>query len=181
LPVFKWKSNAELMNEVAEWWKRNREQGLNSVLFCYSLGKAQRLLQALGDQGLVYGHGAVLQMNEALNVAGHQLKECLSIDAGMDIKGSLILAPPSAENSSWLKRFGDFTTRRRSTAQNGFVISDHADWPGLLSAIKATNATRVITTHGYSDILTRFLNESGIEALTESTEFGEEEPITMES
>lgn len=193
LPVFKWKSNEELMNEVAEWWQKNREQGLNSVLFCYSLGKAQRLLQALGDQGLVYGHGAVLQMNEALNTAGHQLKKCLAVDADKGITGSLILAPPSAENSSWLKRFGEYTTatasgwmqirgtRRRSTAQTGFVISDHADWPGLLSAIKATNATRVITTHGYADILTKFLNECGLESQTESTEFGEEEPITTES
>lgn len=188
LPVFQWRSNDALMQEVKEWWRNNRENKLVSVLYCYSLGKAQRLLQALGDEGKVYGHGAVIQMNEAVSSAGYKLKNCLPVAADSDFSGALILAPPSAENSSWLKRFGNYTTatasgwmqirgtRRRSSAQSGFVISDHADWQGLLTAIKATSATRVIATHGYTDILTRYLREIGLEAMAESTEFGEEEP-----
>lgn len=193
LPVFQWKSNTELMNEVREWWRWNRENNLVSVLYCYSLGKAQRLLQSLGEEGRVYGHGAVMQMNEALEYAGYNLKSCLPVAAETDFTGALILAPPSAENSSWLKRFGNYTTaaasgwmqirgtRRRSSAQTGFVISDHADWSGLLTAIKSTNATRIIATHGYTDILTKYLREMGLEAIAESTEFGEEESQISEA
>ena len=38
--------------------------------------------------------------------------------------------------------------RRRRTVERGFVLSDHADWPGLNAAIRATRAERVYVTHG---------------------------------
>ena len=52
-----------------------------------------------------------------------------------------------------------------------FVLSDHADWKGLLSAIKATGCENVITTHGYTDIFAQYLREQGWNARTEKTQY----------
>jgi putative mRNA 3-end processing factor len=61
--------------------------------------------------------------------------------------------------------------RRRRAVDRGFALSDHADWPGLLSAIAATGAQQVYVTHGYSEPLVRWLTERGIDAHTLTTEF----------
>lgn len=57
----------------------------------------------------------------------------------------------------------------------GFVLSDHADWPGLISVIAATGAERVLVTHGFSDPLVRYLSERGLNAATLRTAYGDEE------
>ena len=54
--------------------------------------------------------------------------------------------------------------RRRKAVDRGFALSDHADWPGLLAAIAATGAPRVLVTHGYREPLVRWLSEQGVEA-----------------
>jgi putative mRNA 3-end processing factor len=98
-----------------------------------------------------------------------------------------VIAPPSASGSTWMKRFGDYSdafasgwmllrgARRRRGVDRGFVLSDHADWPGLMSAIKATEAERVIVTHGSIPTLVRWLNQNGLEASGFETEYGDEE------
>ena len=65
--------------------------------------------------------------------------------------------------------------RRRRNVDRGFILSDHADWPGLLQAITATGATRVIVTHGYVEPLVRFLAEQGLESGAFKTEYGDDE------
>jgi len=97
-----------------------------------------------------------------------------------------VMAPPSAQGSPWLKRFGDFSdafasgwmqlrgTRRRRGLDRGFVLSDHADWPGLLEAVAATEAPRVIVTHGYVEPLVRYFAEQGLESGAFKTEYGDE-------
>jgi putative mRNA 3-end processing factor len=62
-------------------------------------------------------------------------------------------------------------TRRRRAVDRGFVLSDHADWPGLLAAIKATGASRVWVTHGYVAVLVRYLRENGLDAVGLETRF----------
>jgi putative mRNA 3-end processing factor len=74
--------------------------------------------------------------------------------------------------SGWMQLRG---TRRRRNADRGFVMSDHADWPGLIEAVKNTGAEKIVVTHGYTDIFARYLNENGWNAITEKTEFGTEE------
>jgi putative mRNA 3-end processing factor len=64
--------------------------------------------------------------------------------------------------------------RRRRAGDRGFVISDHADWSGLLSAVKATDAENIYVTHGYTDVFARYLNEIGLNAQFVPTEFGGE-------
>ena len=62
-------------------------------------------------------------------------------------------------------------SRRRRGYDRGFVLSDHADWPGLIATIRATGARKVLATHGYSDAMVRYLRELGIDAEALETAF----------
>ena len=100
---------------------------------------------------------------------------------------ALIVAPPSAQGSTWTRRFGDYSdafasgwmqlrgARRRRSVDRGFVLSDHADWPGLQRAIVATGAERVIVTHGYEAVMVRWLTDQGLEASAFATEYGQDD------
>jgi putative mRNA 3-end processing factor len=65
--------------------------------------------------------------------------------------------------------------RRRRGTDRGFVLSDHADWPGLHQAIAATGAQQVVVTHGQVQPMVRFLCEQGLQASAFQTEFEGEE------
>ncbi|MCX2718838.1 ligase-associated DNA damage response exonuclease [Lentiprolixibacter aurantiacus] len=184
LPAFKWRPQEEVFQGINSWWAQNRAEGLTSVLFGYSLGKAQRLLKFL-DPGIgpIYTHAAVENMTEVLRqqVDFPETNLITRDTKTQEIKGSLVLAPPSAHGSTWLKRMVPYVTatasgwmafrgaRRRRAIDKGFVLSDHCDWDGLLQAIDATGANQIICTHGYTDIFSRFLREKGFDARTEAT------------
>ena len=158
-------------------------------------GKAQRLLAGVDpDIGPIFSHGAVLRLNELYRREGVPLPAAPHAGSG-DFRGALILAPPSANGTPWLRRFGDVSTafasgwmhirgpRRRSAVDRGFALSDHADWPGLLDAISATSAETVWVTHGYRVPLVRWLQEKGLQARAIETRFEDEpeEPAVEES
>lgn len=187
LPVFRWPSPARVFDEVNAWWRANADAGRCSVLFAYALGKAQRLLTGVDASiGPLVCHGAVERLNEACRAAGVVLPATRRAeelaDAGA-LSRALVVAPPSAQGTPWLRRFGDYAdgfasgwmqlrgTRRRRAVDRGFVLSDHADWPGLLAAIDATGARRVRVTHGQVAPLVRWLGERGIEAAALASEF----------
>ena len=190
LPVYKWKSNDDILTEINEWWSENAANNITSVIFCYSLGKAQRILNGLQNIGPVFCHGAIANTNEALINAGLSISDCAPINRDTNaelFKKAIVLAPPGAEGTPWMKRFKDVSTgiasgwmqlrgtRRRRNADRGFVMSDHADWPGLIDAVKSTGADKIVVTHGYTDVFARYLAENGWNAITEKTEFGAEE------
>lgn len=181
LPIYRWPLQSETFAEMAKWWKGNREAGKASVVFAYSLGKAQRVLAGLAEhaEGAFYTHGAVERLNRDYRDEGIALPPTTyasSVEKGHDWSGALIVAPPSAAGSTWLRRFGTPSTafasgwmrvrgaRRRRAVDRGFVLSDHVDWPSLMSAIDATGAQRVVVTHGYREPVVRFLRERGLEA-----------------
>jgi putative mRNA 3-end processing factor len=180
LPIYRWPAEAEAFDEIAAWWRANQGEGRASLLFAYALGKAQRLLAGL-DRGIgpVYTHGSVENMNRAYRASGVALPPITyagDAPKGTDWTRALILAPPSANGTPWTRRFGPLSTgfasgwmrirgaRRRRTVDRGFVLSDHADWPGLLGAIRATGAERVLLTHGYTAVVAQWLREQGVEA-----------------
>ncbi|MCL6216687.1 ligase-associated DNA damage response exonuclease [Zunongwangia pacifica] len=189
LPAFKWQPQEEVFAEVNNWWQQNQSEGRTSVIFGYSLGKAQRLLKYLDTSiGKIYTHGAIENMTEVLRP---QLKmpETTRITRDVkkeEIKGNIVVAPPSAHGTPWIKKMVPYVTasasgwmtfrgaRRRRAIDRGFVLSDHCDWQGLLSSIKETGAEKVICTHGYTDIFSRYLREIGYDARTEQTQYEEE-------
>lgn len=187
LPVYRWPDPAQVADEMMGWWRENRLRNRTSVLFAYSLGKAQRALALLeGGEGPILAHGAIRRMTDlyrdegvALPPLGEANRRTVREAGG----GALVLAPPSAAAGSWLRSLGTTSTafasgwmrirgtRRRRAADRGFVLSDHADWDGLLQAIEATGASRVELTHGTTSAMTRFLRERGLDARALSTPF----------
>jgi len=191
LPIYRWPPQREVFASIDTWWRANAEAGRASLLLGYSFGKAQRLLAGVDASiGPILVHGAVQTLNEAYRAAGVVLPPTLAGTEVSDkgtIKRALVVAPPSVQGSAWLKRFGEYGdafasgwmqlrgTRRRQSVDRGFVLSDHADWPGLQRAIRATGASRVIVTHGYEAVMVRWLREQGLEAGAFETQYGDEQ------
>ena len=186
LPAFKWKPQAEVMTDINQWWAENKAEGRTSVLFGYSLGKAQRLLKHLNpDIGKIYTHGAIENMTEVLReiVDFPETIRVTKETTKKELNGNLVLAPPSAHGGTWIRKMVPYVTasasgwmtfrgaRRRRAIDKGFVMSDHCDWDGLLTSIKATGCEKVICTHGYTDIFSKYLRELGYDARTEATQY----------
>lgn len=191
LPIYKWKPQVEIYNDIKAWVKKNKAIGKSSVLIAYSLGKAQRLLQPLSEcTDTILVHGAVYNMHMALVNAGWNLPEVERVTPDTPkekLKGAVVIAPSSAEGTSWIRKFGPYETgvcsgwmqvrgnSRRRNADAGFALSDHADWEGLLKACKATEAQCVYATHGFQSVFSRYLTEQGIQGKEVHTEYGNDE------
>ena len=196
LPVYRWQRQEVIFEQMRAWIGKNQQQDRASMLIAYSLGKAQRILQAIAPiTNKIYVHGAIWNTHQVLLDNGIQLPVVQRITNETnkaDLKGAVIIAPPGAEDSPWTKRLPSFRTAtcsgwmqvrgqaRRSSSDMGFALSDHADWNGLLSAVKATGASKVFVTHGFQSVFSRYLNEIGIEAAEVITQYGEEEKNTEE-
>jgi putative mRNA 3-end processing factor len=191
LPIYRWRPQAETFAAIDAWRRENIAAGRASILFAYALGKAQRVLANVDPAlGPIVCHGAVEAINALYREAGIALPLtglATQIANKRDFARALILAPPSAAASPWLKRFGDYSdalasgwmqvrgNRRRRGLDRGFALSDHADWPGLIAAIEATGAERILVTHGYTEPLTRTLREKGLDARALKTAYGDDE------
>jgi putative mRNA 3-end processing factor len=187
LPVYKWKPQREVFDDINAWWRRNREEGKASVITGYTLGKAQRILRNVDASiGRIFTHGAVDSVNRIMREQGIDLPEAPRVTndiAKEDLKGALIICPPSAVGSPWVRRFLPYSlgvasgwmklrgTRRRRGADRGFVLSDHADWNELNTVIRETGAQKVFVTHGYSEIFAHWLREQGMDAQEVKTRF----------
>jgi putative mRNA 3-end processing factor len=187
LPVYKWKPQQEVFDEINAWWRNNQQQGKTSVIAGYTLGKAQRILKNVDASiGRIFTHGAVDTINEVMRQQGFVLPEAPRVTDEFkkpDLQGALIVCPPSALGSPWMRRFLPYSlgvasgwmklrgTRRRRGADRGFVLSDHADWDELNVAISETGASKVFVTHGYAEIFAQWLSSKGIEAHEVKTRF----------
>lgn len=186
LPIYKWRPQEALFEEIRDWWRDCQERGKTAHLLTYSLGKAQRLLAGLGtDVGPIMTHEAIEQLLPAYEAEGIQFpRHHVLGDSGLGtLSGrALILAPPSARESGEMSVFRELSSAmasgwtrvrggRGGRSQVGFALSDHVDWPDLLEAIRLSAAERVLVTHGYSDVVTRYLREQGVDAAPLETQF----------
>jgi putative mRNA 3-end processing factor len=190
LPIYRWPKQAQVMGEINAWWAQQAAAGRPAVLRAYSLGKAQRLLAGLDTTiGPIVAHPAVAALNAVYREAGVDLPATRLLDTAHAAPleaGSLLLAPPGALGTAWQRRLASASeafasgwmrlrgARRRQGLDRGFVLSDHADWPGLVQAIAQTGAERVIVTHGPSDALVRWLQDQGLQAQHQATGHGAE-------
>ncbi len=192
LPIYKWKPQQEIYNNIINWINKNKENGKTSVLLAYSLGKAQRVLQAIKETAqTIFAHGAVFNMQQMLIDAGWNLApvERIMPDTPKDrLKETVVIAPPSADNSPWMKKFNPYSVgvcsgwmqvrgnARRRNVDGGFALSDHADWNGLIQTVKETRAEKVFVTHGFQSAFSRYLNEENIAIAAEvKTQYGDED------
>ncbi|HWJ56246.1 MAG TPA: ligase-associated DNA damage response exonuclease, partial [Vicinamibacterales bacterium] len=181
LPIYRWDETADVIADLVGWWHGNGERGLTSVVFCYTIGKAQRLLAEIGrvTDRPIWVHGALLPMIEVYRAAGIAMAPAQALierPRGTSFAGELVLAPLSARGTPWMRRLGELSdafasglmrvrgVRRQRAYDRGFVLSDHADWPALLETIVASGAGRVRATHGHAEPLARFLREQGVDA-----------------
>ena len=175
LPVYRWPTSEATAREILKWWEGYPEGP--SLLFAYAFGKTQRILAEMGKltDKTVYLHGAAEELTQIYRRAGIAMvntKPVADMPKDYNFHGDLVLAPPSGHRSVWMKRFKQPQTgfasgwmqvrgnRRRRGYERGFVMSDHADWDDLITTIKETGAKRILLTHGNSDALEKYLNES---------------------
>jgi putative mRNA 3-end processing factor len=175
LPVYHFPEAEQTHAGINSWWQKNKDEGRASVIVGYALGKAQRIIKHLDPSiGTIYTHGAVDNLNRVLINSGLELPPTVRVEgetAKNNFKGNIIVAPPSAIGTPWLKRFDPFSvaicsgwmqlrgTRRRKSADRGFVLSDHADWDGLNTAVQETGAENIYVTHGYKSVFAKWLRE----------------------
>lgn len=193
LPVYHWQDQKWVFNEMEEWCKNNRNNGHLSILYGYSLGKAQRILQGLPESiGPIFTHSTIEAVLNVMRNQGVSLKNTIPVNEHLtraDLLSGVIIAPPAVQNSNWLKKFEPIRNgvvsgwmalrgaRRRRNADKGFVLSDHADWEGLNEAISLTGAENVFVTHGYTDILSKWLIDKGLNAHPLETNFEGDEVL----
>jgi putative mRNA 3-end processing factor len=192
LPIYKWKPQQEIFENIINWISKNKEDGKTSVLLAYSLGKAQRVLQNIKETTqTIFAHGAIYNTQQTLINAGWKIPEIVRVTPETPkelLKGSVVIAPPSSDGTPWMKKFHPYSVgvcsgwmqvrgnARRRNVDAGFALSDHADWSGLLESIKATGAEKVFVTHGFQSAFSRYLNEEGIAIAAEvKTEYGNED------
>ncbi len=198
LPVYRWESQAEVFASINHWWQECRDAGKCSVLYGYAVGKSQRLLAGLDATiGNIFTHGAVEKGVAAYRRSGVQLpptRHVGEVTGRSDWRGAMILAVPSAHGTPWLRKFGAIESamasgwmairgaRRRRSVDRGFVLSDHVDWPSLLTAVKACDPEEVWVTHGYAAVVARYLQEQGRNAISidSNTRSEEEDEIASE-
>lgn len=197
LPVYRWKPPREVSDEMNSWWRKNQSEGKVSVIAGYTLGKSQRILKNVDASiGKIFVHGAVDVMNNILGQCGVVLPPTERVVKEMkrqDFEGALVVCPPSAVGSLWIRKFYPYSVgiasgwmllrgaRRRRGVDRGFVMSDHADWNDLNLVVKETGAEKVFVTHGYSEIFTQWLNEQGTEAYEVKTQYEGELSEMVES
>jgi putative mRNA 3-end processing factor len=197
LPIYRWDPARAVIDEIAEWWAGNRERRLTSLLFCYTLGKAQRVLAELGQvtDRPVYVHGMLLGMLDLYRAHGVRMldtRPLIDKPRGTSFAGELVLAPLSARGTPWMRRLGAFSdgfvsglmrvrgVRRQRAFDRGFVLSDHADWLALLDTIAVTGASRVLVSHGHAEPLARFLRSQGRESGVITTSWEHEDAEVVE-
>jgi putative mRNA 3-end processing factor len=193
LPVYHWQDQKWVFNEMEEWCKNNRNNGQLSILYGYSLGKAQRILQGLPESvGPIFTHSTIEAVLNVMRNQGVSLKNTIPVNEHLtraELLSGVIIAPPAVQNSNWLKKFEPIRNgvvsgwmalrgaRRRRNADKGFVLSDHADWDGLNEAISLTGAENIFVTHGYTDILSKWLIDKGLNAHPLETNFEGDEVL----
>ena len=195
LPIYHWKSEINLQTELQQWVATNKKNNRTSVFFGYSLGKAQRLMSLLDGVDDLYVHRAIQNLNEAITNSGISIPKTNLLTNDFDkaaVQNKIIIMPPGLLGSRLLKRVPNAATalcsgwmqirgnKRWQAVDAGFTVSDHADWNGLISAVKATEAQQVYVTHGSQAVFSKYLNEIGIKAAELKTEYGEEAMVKAE-
>jgi putative mRNA 3-end processing factor len=179
LPVFRHPDTHDEMDKLLSALHANPDRCV--LVGAYALGKAQRViaeLRALGHEAPIYIHGALQRLCDLYVEHGVALGDLRpATDASKDeMKGSIVLAPPSALNDRWSRRLPDPITamasgwmrvRQRAVQRNvelPIILSDHADWDELTETLTEIAPREVWVTHGREDALVHWCMTRQIKA-----------------
>ena len=175
LPIFKWDETQKIAYDISKWVTNSPDK--TSFLFCYSLGKAQRLISEISkinDKLNIFSHNSIYKINNCYRRLGKEIIDTNKIKDKNNLneyKGGLVLLPPSLNTNEYLKKFKNPQTafasgwmliralKKRGGYDKGFAISDHADWDGLLNVVKNSQAKNVFFHHGDSETINKYLTE----------------------
>ncbi|WP_026755335.1 ligase-associated DNA damage response exonuclease [Sediminibacter sp. Hel_I_10] len=195
LPIYNWQKEEDIQQQMRSWVLNNQSKNRTSVFIGYSLGKAQRIMKLMDGLDEIYVHSAIYNINEAIQSSGIELPKTKRWTVDLDkkaIQNKIIIVPPALLGSNMIKKIPNAATaicsgwmqirgnKRWQSVDAGFPVSDHADWNGLLSAVKATEAEKVYVTHGSQAIFSKYLNEIGIYSEEVKTEYGSNEEDTVD-
>jgi putative mRNA 3-end processing factor len=180
-PKYLWPKSANHGRDIHDWWMGNAREGVNSLLFGYSLGKAQRILAELAPYAsqAIHIHSSMVELTECYREEGRTLAPTVELEASDSaLEGALILAPPSVLEEKIAGRLGKYRTAFASgwmhgstngygtygqKHDHGFVLSDHADWADLNLTIDQSGAKQVYVLHR-NGALVRHLRNRGVDA-----------------
>lgn len=188
LPIYRWPEPEQVFADIRAWWQAKAAQGITCVLPAYPLGKSQRLLAGLraGQPGPIALHGSVKTYAHLYAQAGVALADWQPLSASntSELRGTgLVITSAAAQEVGLVKKLQPLSwafasgwmmtraARRNRDFDRGFVLSDHADWQGLLTAIRATGASRIGVTHGQTEAFGRYLREQGYDSFTLPTHY----------
>jgi putative mRNA 3-end processing factor len=176
IPHYRWPEPAEVFAGVHEWWRANQHAGRTSVIHAYAIGKAQRILASIdATLGPILVSREIAELLPAYAAAGVRLPATRLIEPfilRMTAGRALILTPmrgvwgrlrraepiATAFASGWVQQ------REGESRRVGFILSDHADWDGIISAIRATGAEQIGVMHGFTRALVAWLRARGWDA-----------------
>jgi putative mRNA 3-end processing factor len=177
LPVFRHPPDTEEIGRLVRSLGQFPERA--HLVGAYALGKAQRIIRLLRESGWtrpIYVHGAMERLNALYEREGVDLGPLLptrDLPKGA-LGGEVAIAPPSAIQDRWARRFADpiaafasgWMGVRARARQRGvelpLVISDHADWSELTATFEALRPEEVWITHGREEGLLRWAELNGM-------------------
>lgn len=167
---------ADVLRDILHFCRQTLDDGETPVLFGYSLGKSQEILSGLTGAGLtVMLHRQAQRLTRIYEDCGLTFPAHREFSAA-DSAGHVVIAPPHAPGSSFLKSIAkprtamitgwalDPGARFRYQCDAVFPLSDHADYADLLRFVERVNPRRVLTLHGFAEDFARTLRERGVEA-----------------
>ena len=179
-PNFSWKAQTEIFTEMNDWWARNSSKGVTSVMSAYSLGKSQRILKNIDSSiGKIVVHDSIDETNDIFRKLGFNLPKTylFSEVSRHDLKNALVITPSFSNLNKFEDKLEGYVMANASgwmqvpwyvskSLDKGFVISDHADWNGLIKAVKETHAQNIFVVHGFTTYFAKHLNTLGLNAMS---------------
>lgn len=179
-PEYSWNPQDIVMNEINNWWQRNSNSSVTSVISAYSLGKSQRLLKNIDSSiGKIVVHDSIDETNSIFRNLGFKLPITYKFDeiTKEELKNALVITPSFSTLKNLGNKLDGYVMAGASgwmqnpwfipkSLDKGFVISDHADWNGLVKAVKETEAENIFVVHGFTTYFAKFLNSQGYNAFS---------------
>ena len=176
LPKYTFPPDAQIEADIVNFCRQALADKTAPVLYAYSLGKTQELLQIVGRAGLpvmLHAHG--YRMTQRYAELGMKLPRYTQLDPH-HYAGYVIIAPPmtaTTEPLTWIhpKRTAiasgwalDSSAKYQFGCDAAFPLSDHADFPDLLAFVERVQPKVVYTVHGFAKEFASTLRARGIEA-----------------